>query len=239
MAFEYCCFINYPWGPKPQLLRGARRNESASERAMFMIVNDFVQGLQREISLQDRRPIWFDRSRLEPGNLLDTAIGQGICKSACMIMFFTKLYFDEEHPYPARELKAMQDIEEQRMKYLNDKSSGLIIPVILRNPEKFPEVMKNRLHYDFSAYALNQYPSAGLRKKYSAQIKEIADYILKRCESLEASASSIQQNCDQFCLPSVEAAQTFVQTVLGKRMEKVQESFPTRTTASTAEVIQS
>jgi len=126
MAFEYCCFISYPHG---------------QENVLVPIVDDFVQGLKKELGAQDRRPLWFDQV-LTGGRQVDEAIDAGLCKSACMIMLYTPLYFDTEHTYCAQELKAMQDLEEERLKFLNDKSAGLIIPVILRGEKRFPEATK-------------------------------------------------------------------------------------------------
>src|SRR5688500_16106433 len=109
MAFEFCCFISYP---------------HVQEEVLVPTVDYFVQGLKREIGAMDRRPLWFDQV-LTGGRRIEEAIGAGLCKSACMIMLYTPLYFDEEHVYCARELKAMQDLEEERLRTLQDKSFGL------------------------------------------------------------------------------------------------------------------
>jgi len=57
MAFEYCCFISYPHG---------------QDEVLVSIVDDFVQGLKREIGAQDRRPLWFDQV-LTGGRRIDEA----------------------------------------------------------------------------------------------------------------------------------------------------------------------
>jgi len=211
MAFEYCCFISYPHG---------------QDEVLVSIVDDFVQGLKREIGAQDRRPLWFDQV-LTGGRRIDEAIGAGICKSACMIMVYTPLYFDEEHVYCARELKAMQELEVERLKTLPDKSFGLIIPVILRGEKRFPEAMKKGKFYDFTKFLFNS-PSEKLREKYAAQIQEIAQYILDRCDSLEAAEKDPTHNCDAFPLPTIEAAKQFVENVLGKKIVQVADIFPGR-----------
>jgi hypothetical protein len=185
-----------------------------------------VQGLKKELGAQDRRPLWFDQV-LTGGRQVDEAIGAGLCKSACMIMLYTPLYFDTEHTYCARELKAMQDLEEERLKFLSDKSAGLIIPVILRGEKRFPEAMRKRKFYDFTQFLFNS-SSDKLREKYAAQISDIATYILERCDSLESVEGSFKHDCNKYCLPSVEAAQKFVLSVLKKEIKEVVDQFPGR-----------
>ena len=46
MAFEFCCFISYPHG---------------QENVLVPIVDDFIEGLKRDIGALDRRPLWFDQ----------------------------------------------------------------------------------------------------------------------------------------------------------------------------------
>jgi TIR domain-containing protein len=219
MAFEYCCFISYPHG---------------QEDVLVPIVDDFVQGLKREIGAVDRRPLWFDQV-LTGGRRIDEAVGAGLCKSACMIMLYTPLYFDEEHVYCARELKAMQDLEEERLRTLKDKSFGLIIPVILRGEKRFPDAMKKGKFYDFTQFLFNS-PSEKLREKYAAQIREIAAYILDRCDSLEAVERDPTHNCDAYPLPTIEVAKDFVEQVLAKKIVEVADSFPGRKSEPAAEV---
>ena len=219
MAFEYCCFISYPHG---------------QENVLVPIVDDFVQGLKREIGALDRRPLWFDQV-LTGGQRIEQAIGAGLCKSVCMIMLYTPLYFDEEHVYCARELKAMQDLEEERLKTLQDKTCGLIIPVILRGEKRFPEAMKKGKFYDFTKYLFNS-PSDKLREKYADEIKDIAAYILDRCDSLEAAGQDPTHNCDAYPLPSIEVAKEFVEKVLGKKIVEIADTFPGRKLEQGAEV---
>jgi len=219
MAFEYCCFISYPHG---------------QDDVLVPIVKDFVEALKQEVGAQERRPPWFDQT-LTGGKWVDEAIGAGLCKSACMIMLYTPLYFDEEHVYCAQELKAMQDLETERLKFLRDKTTSLIIPVILRGEKRFPEVMKKRHCYDFTQFLFNS-PSEKISQKYAAQIKEIAAYVADRCYSLELEVNDPGHDCNQYPLPSVEAAKAFVKNVLGKTIVEVVETFPGRKAEPTPEV---
>src|SRR6476660_8946664 len=205
MPFEYCCFISYPHGQQDVLVP---------------IVKDFVEGLEKEIGSLTRHPVWFDKGRLRGGNLIDPAISAGICKSICMIMIYTPLYFDTEHTYCAQELKAMQDLEEERKKHLTDSSKGLIIPVILRGEKKFPEAMKKRKFYDFTNYLFNG-SSKKLRQAYAAQIREIANDIIDCCDSLENASGPLSHDCEKYGLPSSDDAKQFVESVLKKEIKEV------------------
>jgi hypothetical protein len=199
MAFEYCCFVSYPHGQDDVLVPWAK---------------SFVEGLKQEIGAQIRGKIFLDNNFFMAGDWLEESIGSNLCKSACMILLYTPLYFDTEHVYCARELKAMQELEEQRLKHLPKKGKGLIIPVILRGEKKFPDVLKaQRYCSDFSLVDFND-PVKTIRTKYKKKIREIADYIIERCDELKAITHKISHDCDNYQLPSAEVAIEFVETVL-------------------------
>lgn len=212
MPFEYCCFISYPHGQNDVLVP---------------LVEDFVDGLEQEIFAVSRKKIWVDLKNLQGGARLDETIGPELCKSACMILIYTPLYFDAEHTYCARELKAMHELEAQRMPLLRDKGRGLIIPVILRGEKKFPTVLKERKSYFFTDITFSN-PADRIRIRYAKQIKEIAEYIIERCDMLEEVASHLPYDCDEFGLPSSEIAKKFVEEVLGQKVTDVAVPFVTR-----------
>src|SRR5688572_26629049 len=115
MPYEYCCFISYPHG---------------QNNVLVPLIKKIVEALEKEIGTQIRQEVWLDSKFLQGGHIIQDEIGARLCKSACMILFYTPLYFDSEHLYCARELKAMQYLEERRLKLLKEKGNGLIIPVI-------------------------------------------------------------------------------------------------------------
>jgi hypothetical protein len=214
MAFEYCCFVSYPHG---------------QDDVLVPFVDDFVKGLETEIKAQTRKKVWIDYKFMTGGYRLDQEIGPDLCKSACMVMLYTPLYFDEEHTYCARELKAMQELEERRLLPLKDKGKGLIVPIILRGPKKFPKVLSDKgLYYDFTDIELND-PTEKIRVRYAKEIREIAEYIIDRCDCLDEVADSLPVDCDKYCLPSVGDAKLFVETVLGKKITSVAVPFVVRT----------
>jgi len=214
MAFEYCCFISYPHGQQDVLVP---------------FVQDLVDGLKTEIHAQSRKKIWIDYDFLEGGDRLDATVGRDLCKSACMILIYTPLYFDREHTYCARELQGMQKLEERRLALLNDPGEGLIIPIVLRGEKRFPEALKKkRIFYRFTDIEFNN-PEDIIRHKYSAQIKEIAEYIIDRCETLDEVADKLLSDCHGFNLPTEEDAKMFVETVLQRKIADVAVPFPVRT----------
>jgi hypothetical protein len=220
MAYEYCCFISYPHG---------------QDDVLVPFVKELVKGLELEIYSQTRKRVWIDYEYLKGGSRLDQEIGPDICKSACMILIYTPLYFDTEHVYCARELKAMQDLEEKRLLLLKDKGKGLIIPVVLRGEKRFPTSLSDqRLFYKFTDIEFND-PSDKIREKYAKEIKEIAEYIVDRCIYLDEVADNMPHDCDTFALPTMEEAKKFVQKVLGKDITEVAVPFVVRTQPAATE----
>jgi len=214
MAFDYCCFVSYPHGQGDVLVP---------------FVNDFVDGLKTEIGAQTRKKVWIDYEFIKGGYRLDEEIGPDLCRSACMILLYTPLYFDTEHTYCARELKAMQELEEQRLQLLKDKGKGLIVPVILRGQKRFPKALsEKRMCYEFTGIEFNN-PEEKIRVKYAKQIREIAEYIVERCELLDEIAGSLPADCEKFCLPSPTDAKAFVEMVLKKAITEVAVQFVVRT----------
>lgn len=215
MAFDYCCFISYPHG---------------QDDVLVPFVNDFAAGLKLEIYAQTRRKIWIDYEFLKGGSRLDEEIGPNLCRSACMILLYTPLYFDTDHIYCARELKGMHDLETKRLRHLKDKGKGLIIPVILRGEKRFPKAFsgEDRLYYNFTDIEFNN-PLDKLRVKYSKELKSIAEYIIDRCEVLDEIVPNLTHDCETYCLPSSDDARRFVETVLGRNLPSVAVSFVVRT----------
>jgi hypothetical protein len=213
MAYEYCCFISYPHG---------------QDDVLVPFVDDFVKGLEIEIGALTRKKVWIDKKFLKGGFRLDEEIGPDLCKSACMILLYTPLYFDAEHNYCARELKAMQDLEERRLATVKDKGKGLIIPVVLRGEKRFPATLSNqRLYYKFTDIEFNN-PLDIIRVKYATEIREIAEYIVDRCEQLDEMAGKDPHDCEAYCLPSPDDARKFVENVLGKKIADVVVPFVVR-----------
>lgn len=214
MQLKFSCFISYPHSQK---------------KVLAPYLENLVDGLEREILSQTDMTVFVDKD-LGAGTRLDREIGANLCQSACMILFYTPLYFATEHIYCARELLAMKGLEEQRMNFLPDKNRGLIIPIVIRGAERFPLALKNELLYeDFTGIEFND-PAVMLRVRYSKEIRKVAQYIINRCEQLaEVPDDHLPRNCESFCLPHPDEARQFVKRVLGKEIVDNPVSSPFRT----------
>jgi hypothetical protein len=212
MAYKYCCFVSYPHGQNDVLVP---------------LIEKFVEALEKEIGAQIRNEIWLDRKLLKGGQILDAKVGSALCKSACMLMFYTPLYFDLEHLYCAQELQAMMDLETKRLQSLQEKDNSLIIPIILRGEQKFP-LNKNKLYYKFTDIDFNN-PVEQIPTKYAKEIRLIAEYIIERFDELAQVVDAPLDDCNTYSLPSEDEAKAFVESVTKKKMTSVEVPFVGRT----------
>jgi hypothetical protein len=167
MPIKYSCFISY------------RRSSAEYAR-------DFHLSLERELSLWTPLPIYRDETRLSGGDFYNKELALALCESACMVMIYTPTYFDKINTYCAREYRAMEQLEAQRLNQLGfkkDNQHSLIIPVIYRGLEYFPNPIKSlRAYYQFEFSVIGK--TYVRRKEYQESIKEIAEYIYERCNEL-------------------------------------------------------
>src|SRR5262245_58132844 len=61
---------------------------------------------------------------------------------------------------------------------------GLIVPVILRNPERFPTELKSRFWFDFTEFGQDD-SGISKPKKFFADMRKIAEYITSRYYELD------------------------------------------------------
>jgi hypothetical protein len=188
MPLSYSCFISY-------------------RRDSVRIAKDFQDALETELSLLLNLPVYRDEERLEGGDFFNNKLEQALCRSACMVMIYIPKYFDEESTYCAREFKAMELLEEDRLTKLKAHGivgdSGLIIPIIYRGRDFMPVyVSGNRNYYDFESYYLGG--RTYKRKEYLLSVKQIANYIFNRCIELNSLSVDPCNGCETFSLPREE-----------------------------------
>lgn len=182
---EYLCFIS-----------------CASTNRDF--AKDLEEALGKELKryVRDKGLFVYDKM-LDGGDFVDEIIQSALCKSLCMIVIFTPNYFDKKYTYCTREFKGMEWLEKQRFSLLDSSEQtkhGLIIPIIFRDPEHFPEEIKNKRHYlDFSNYYVG-YKSLSKHPKYVPEIMKLAKYIFEIY--LNFQGKDIFNDCDKFKLPS-------------------------------------
>ncbi len=188
--FKHSCFVSYRHG-----------QHAIKER----FINEFCTGLAGELELLRNEGVWVDRERLKSGQLFNPGVAQALYESACMVVIYQPNYFDPEHPYCAREYKAMCELEAARLQLLpegSERSKGLIIPVVLRGKDAMPpELAANRHYEDFSRFML---ADAELAKHpgFAAQLKGIAEYIDGRCKALAKVTVPTNHG---FALPTAES----------------------------------
>lgn len=185
MPLQYSCFISY-------------RHDQED------IVKELVTSLRTELRRWLELDVFLDEERLKGGDFFNRELAKALCESVCMIVVFTPTYFSKNHSYCAREYKAMEDLEIQRLSSLGypvNRQHGLIIPIVYRGEKNLPSaISSNRQFYDFEVFQLSG--KANLRnRKYAEKIRDIAEYVQKRCQELLALPDDPCDRCDAFEFP--------------------------------------
>jgi len=140
-SFQYACFISFP-SPQGNIIRPA--------------VQELREDLLGEIQDQIGKDVYVDFGRLD--NRYDEAVAIALCESVCMIMVYTQRYFDRANLFCAREFRAMELLERDRLASMDldlSRDHCLIIPIALRGFDKLPaELCTNHLTYNFERYSL-------------------------------------------------------------------------------------
>ena len=201
MPFKYSCFISYRHG-----------QGKLAER----IINDLYEALTSEVELLFNKEVYVDRNRLRGGDFYNEKLATALCESVCMIIVFTPAYFDKEHPFCAREYKAMEKLEEERLKVLGDladKKCGFIIPIVFRGEDCLPkEIKERRYYYRFDDFLLSNVRMSR-HPTYARTIKEIAKAIFDHYRMLAALPQDPCGSCEQFSLPTETEIQQWLEGV--------------------------
>jgi hypothetical protein len=202
MPITYSCFISY-------------RHDSVQ------IARDFQDALENELSLLIDLPVFRDEERLRPGDFFNRELEMALCKSACMVVIYIPRYFDERSTYCAREYRAMELLETQRLENLKKvgvtHNSGLIIPIIYRGRDVLPVyISNNRQFHDFETFYLGGRTQRG-NKRYLTAVKDIADYIFRRCRELNSLPSDPCDCCGTFEIPKTAEISDWIGNVLPPR----------------------
>jgi hypothetical protein len=211
MPFEYSCFISY-------------RHYTGDLGISF--IEEFHKALSDELELRTEKKVFIDRERLKPGYFYNEVLAESLCRSVCLIVIFSPTYFDIAHTYCAREYKAMEKLEKERLKLLANPTKpkhGLIIPVIFRGGDQLPAKIKNRIHYaDFQSFSMRG-PKMQEHGDFAPKIEEIADYIYNCCLAFDSLPVDPCINCSGFTLPKDRDIKRFLEGVIQSR-----QAFPGR-----------
>ena len=78
-------------------------------------IDDLCAALRNELAVMIEEDIFIDRERMRGGTLFDPSLARALCKSVCMVVIYTPTYFSKKHSYCAREYRAMETLEQQRL----------------------------------------------------------------------------------------------------------------------------
>ena len=88
------------------------------------MIEDFFFTLSAELEFLVDKPPYLDRDRLKGGEFYNEALASNLCKSACLVVLYTPVYFSLDHMYCAREYRAMEQIELARQRLLRGFTDG-------------------------------------------------------------------------------------------------------------------
>lgn len=201
MPFEYSCFISY-------------RHTTQYKGKGY--VERFVEELKAELELQVAHEVYRDIERMKGAEFYQEALAAALCKSLCMVVLFWPSYFSREHTFCAREFKAMEALEAQRLQLLADEAerkNGLIIIIALRNFDLLPKSIRDkRICKDFETYTM-----LGDMRGDPAFQKEVVDlskYIAARVRTFAALNSDPFAECEHFRLPPEQEILSWLEDVI-------------------------
>jgi hypothetical protein len=181
-------------------------------------IDQFHRGLSGEIEAQLGREVgrvFLAPERLQAGDFFNEEIAHELCASATMVMIYTPSYFDAVNTYCAREYKGMLDLESQRLPALSaeQRTHGLIIPVIFRGEAHLPrEIRDRRQYYNFQDFLLS-HRTLNKHPKYAPILRDLGEYIAGRYRAL-STLDPAMFNCDGYALPSADSIQAWLNTVV-------------------------
>ncbi len=199
--FQYACFISYRHGQGE-------------------LIKDFIEELTTAIEnrlglLGHPLKVFVDKERLKPSYSVDPGLAEAICKSVCMIVVYNNGYFDTNSPFCAREFCAMVDLEGERLRSKKlPKKLNLIIPILLRHPEKLPSEIFDRNPCDLSEIYTNpekHFQILKMKKKlnqsaleiaYPKEMEKIAGVIDDMYRTLTADGDDLCGDCIEFEFPA-------------------------------------
>ena len=180
-------------------------------------IDDLHRELGNEILLHlSDEGVYLDKLRLEGGDFYNDDLARALCESVCLIMVYIRTYFDSKYPYCAREYKAMEKLEAERLEKLGNigvRQHGIIIPIVCRDWEHFPaEIKSKRQCYNFETYLMEK-PRISKHPKALGEIKKIGKYVADRYWELKSLPEDACAPCATFVLPTEEEVKPWLTQV--------------------------
>ena len=158
---------------------------------------------------------YFDLERLEVGDRYQEELATELCRSACMVLFFNRSYFDVTNHFCAREYRAMIELEKRRLgSAASDlQRKGLILTVAIRDPENLPaEITAHRQFVDVSGLMLS--PNYFKQTKWLTKLDEIAKAVADRYSIVSKALGATPDNCPDFRLPPFSDIESWLRGVV-------------------------
>jgi hypothetical protein len=165
-------------------------------------VKAFVRQLRKQLKwFMPNAPIYFDEEGLKVGDQYSGELAYQLCRSASMVLFFSPLHFDVQHPYCAIEYQAMLRLETQRLGVaaMDLRNKGLIFPVVFRGLNYLPpEIINSRNYENFDSVVVE---TDFERRDCQKRLMGLAEQIFLRYKSLINAGAFELSDCTQFTFP--------------------------------------
>ncbi|MDS4059807.1 MAG: toll/interleukin-1 receptor domain-containing protein [Candidatus Contendobacter sp.] len=177
-------------------------------------VKAFVRQLRKQLAWWlPNAPVFFDEEGLKVGDQFNQELAYQLCRSACMVMFFSPLHFDVYHPYCALEYKAMLELEQRRLGHVVDdlRNKGLIFPVVFRGLDCLPVEIKDQRNYENLDHIIVE--SDFEQRDCQQRLNELAKQIFRRYMALHQAGVFANNDCVQFCFPAKAAVMPWLERI--------------------------
>jgi hypothetical protein len=169
-------------------------------------VETFVEELSAQLQMFLPTGVpFFDIKGVQVGDKFNDRLAMALCRSASLVICYGPRYFDQSHPFCAREYLGMRKLETLRhdrmQRYLGGK--GLIFPVVFRGYESLPDELRGYRH----CLRLDDVvqPSDLRRRSRREKIRSLAEEIYKCHDGFDRSGLLANYDCSRFSLPVAEA----------------------------------
>ncbi len=198
MEHVNACFISY-------------RHTGDPDAHQFVLA--FVRQLKKQLGWWlPNMPVFFDEKGLNVGDHFNEKLAFELCRSACMVMFYSPLHFDPCNPYCALEYQAMLKLEEHHLGQTIDdlRNKGLIFPVVFRGLDCLPEeIRSNRTCENFDHITVE---ADFEEKDCQGRLNELAKQIFDRYRVLQ-NAGMLNDDCSNFHFPVLESIRPWLESV--------------------------
>lgn len=162
---------------------------------LYLAISELMFSGDEQNLILDLKPTYTSPERFKSSITAkeEKKIADDLCKSVCMILFYTPDYFSDSEKLCLREYMGMKQLEKER-------NFSLIVPVIIRGSHYLPAEFESLPCFDFEKMLLHE----DVRKhpKFNTSLQKLAKYIIKRYTEI----FDIQVDCSRFKLPKFDSS---------------------------------